>query len=48
VPPHADRSPALELRPAQLALPVLSATCFGLVAILRKLGLSHMGAVVSP
>ena len=35
----------LGLRPAQLLLPTLSATCFGIVAILRKLGLSGMGAV---
>jgi uncharacterized membrane protein len=35
----------LGLRPAQLLLPALSATCFGIVAILRKLGLSGMGAV---
>jgi uncharacterized membrane protein len=35
----------LGLRPAQLLLPALSATCFGVVAILRKLGLSGMGAV---
>jgi drug/metabolite transporter, DME family len=35
----------LGLRPAQLLLPTLSATCFGVVAILRKLGLSGMGAV---
>jgi drug/metabolite transporter, DME family len=33
-------------RPWQLALPVLSATCFGMVAILRKIGLSHTGAVI--
>jgi uncharacterized membrane protein len=33
-------------RPWQLALPVLSATCFGVVAVLRKLGLSEMGAVL--
>lgn len=33
------------LRPGQLALPLLSATCFGVVAILRKLGLSHMSAI---
>ena len=32
-------------RPRHLALPVLSATCFGAVAILRKLGLGHMGPV---
>ncbi len=32
-------------RPGQLALPILSAACFGGVAILRKLGLGHMGAV---
>ncbi len=33
-------------RPWQLALPLLSAACFGAVAILRKLGLDHTGAVV--
>ena len=33
------------LRPGQLALPLLSAMCFGVVAILRKLGLSHMSAI---
>ncbi len=33
-------------RPWQLALPLLSAACFGGVSILRKLGLSHTGAVV--
>ena len=32
------------VRPAQLALPVLSAACFGVVAILRKVGLSEMSA----
>jgi uncharacterized membrane protein len=36
----------LGFRPRQLALPLLSAACFGVVAILRKLGLSQMGAVV--
>jgi len=35
----------LGVRPAHLALPLLSALCFGVVAILRKLGLSQMGAV---
>lgn len=35
----------LGLRPAQLVLPAVSAACFGVVAILRKLGLSGMGAV---
>jgi uncharacterized membrane protein len=30
----------------QLAFPLLSATCFGVVAILRKLGLSHTGAIM--
>jgi drug/metabolite transporter, DME family len=35
----------LGVRPAQLALPVLSAVCFGVVAILRKVGLSQMSAV---
>lgn len=34
------------VRPAQLALPMLSALCFGVVAILRKVGLSQMGAVM--
>jgi len=33
------------LRPAHLALPLLSAACFGVVAILRKVGLGQMGAV---
>ncbi len=33
-------------RPWHLAIPLLSATCFGVVAILRKLGLSHTGAVL--
>ena len=32
-------------RPWQLALPILSAMCFGIVAVLRKLGLGEMGAV---
>ncbi len=36
----------LGFRPGQLALPVLSAVCFGVVAVLRKLGLSDTGAVV--
>src|SRR5262245_485089 len=36
----------LGVRPRQLALPLLSATCFGVVAILRKVGLSHTGAVL--
>ncbi len=35
----------LGLRPAQLLLPTLSAACFGVVAILRKVGLSGIGAV---
>jgi drug/metabolite transporter, DME family len=35
----------LGFRPWHLGLPVLSAVCFGVVAILRKLGLSQMGAV---
>jgi uncharacterized membrane protein len=34
------------VRPRQLALPILSAACFGVVAILRKVGLSQTGAVV--
>ena len=33
-------------RPRHLTLPLLSATCFGVVAILRKLGLAHMGATM--
>jgi uncharacterized membrane protein len=36
----------LGVRPAQLALPILSAVCFGVVAILRKTGLSHTGPVL--
>jgi uncharacterized membrane protein len=36
----------LGLRPRHLVLPVLSATCFGVVAILRKLGLGHVGPVL--
>ena len=36
----------LGFRPALLALPILSATCFGVVAVLRKLGLSDTSAVV--
>jgi uncharacterized membrane protein len=36
----------LGFRPGQLVLPLLSATCFGVVAVLRKLGLSDTGPVV--
>jgi uncharacterized membrane protein len=36
----------LGLRPGQLALPMLSAACFGVVAILRKLGVGHTGPVL--
>ena len=36
----------LGFRPWQIALPLGSATCFGVVAILRKVGLSQMGPVV--
>lgn len=36
---------AVGVRPAQLWLPALSATCFGIVAILRKMGLSGVGPV---
>ena len=36
----------LGFRPAQILLPLGSATAFGIVAILRKLGLSQMGPVV--
>jgi uncharacterized membrane protein len=34
------------VRPAQLVLPLLSAACFGVVSVLRKLGLSGAGPVV--
>lgn len=33
------------VRPGRLLLPMLSAVCFGVVAVLRKLGLSDMGPV---
>jgi uncharacterized membrane protein len=36
----------LGFRPAQLVVPVLSATCFGAVAILRKLGLGGTGPIL--
>jgi uncharacterized membrane protein len=36
----------LGMRPRQLALPILSAACFGVVAILRKLGLSGTSAIM--
>lgn len=36
----------LGFRPRQLTIPFLSATCFGVVAILRKLGLSQTGPVL--
>ncbi len=36
----------LGMRPGQLALPLLSAMCFGVVAILRKAGLGHTGPVL--
>ena len=35
----------LGFRPRHLALPILSTTCFGVVAILRKVGLSQMSPV---
>jgi uncharacterized membrane protein len=34
------------VRPAQLVLPLLSAACFGVVSVLRKLGLGGAGPVV--
>jgi drug/metabolite transporter (DMT)-like permease len=34
------------VRPAQLVLPLMSAVCFGVVAILRKTGLGHTGPVL--
>src|SRR5437588_3736164 len=36
----------LGFRPGQLVLPLLSAVCFGFVAVLRKLGLSDTGPIV--
>lgn len=36
---------AVGARPAQLALPLLSAVCFGVVAVLRKVGLTGMAAI---
>ena len=36
----------LGIRPRQLALPLLSAVCFGVVAIMRKLGLSDTGPIL--
>jgi drug/metabolite transporter, DME family len=36
---------SLGVRPVQLWLPILSATCFGIVAILRKIGLAGMAPV---
>jgi DME family drug/metabolite transporter len=33
-------------RPWQLAFPLLSATCFGVVAVLRKVGLGHAGPLL--
>ncbi len=33
------------IKPWHLVLPVVSAFCFGAVAILRKMGLAHMGAI---
>jgi uncharacterized membrane protein len=34
------------VKPWHLAVPVVSAACFGVVAILRKVGLEHTGAVI--
>jgi uncharacterized membrane protein len=34
------------VRPAQLVLPILSSACFGLVAVIRKIGLTDVGPVV--
>jgi uncharacterized membrane protein len=36
---------SIGVRPGQLVLPLLSAVCFGVVAVLRKMGLSDMGPV---
>jgi uncharacterized membrane protein len=38
--------PQVGFRRAYLAIPVLSAACFGLVAVLRKVGLGHVGPVL--
>ena len=37
---------AVGVRPVQLLVPILSATCFGIVAVLRKLGLGGAGPIV--
>ncbi len=37
---------SIGVRPAQLVLPLLSAACFGVVAVLRKIGLGGAGAIV--
>ena len=37
---------ALGFRPRMIALPLLSASCFGIVAIIRKVGLGEMGPVL--
>jgi transporter family protein len=39
-------SQELGFRPWQIALPLASATCFGIVAILRKIGLVQIGPVI--
>ena len=36
----------LGFRPWQITLPLVSATCFGVVAVIRKVGLSEMGPVL--
>lgn len=37
---------AVGVRPIQLVIPVMSAACFGIVAVLRKLGLGGAGPIV--
>ena len=41
-----EQREAARLRPWMIALPLASATCFGIVAIIRKIGLGGMGPVL--
>lgn len=40
------RGQRLDVRPAHIVYPILSAACFGVVTIFRKLGLAQMGPVI--
>ena len=40
------RGSRLDFRPRHIVYPILSAACFGIVTVFRKLGLAHMGPVV--